>query len=244
MLRAILFDLFGTVVHFQPQVPTIEVAGQRWRSTMAWLRPAAEPVLEGRPFDDLLAALMHVTEELTRQRPPEYREVPSRERFQRALVRIGIDPHRAPELAEELSRAHMAHLASMTMVPPTHPPMLRALTSRYRLGLVSNFDHAPTARRILVEHGLAGWFDPIIISDEFGRRKPHPAIFTAGLTQLEVRPDEALYVGDSVSDDVVGAHNAQLRVVWINPKRELLPPGAPQPYAILTALSDLPALLG
>src|SRR5262245_47769774 len=95
-LRAVLFDLFGTVVHFAPQVPVIEVAGTAWRSTMGWLREAAASELPQVPFDDLLPALLQVTEEIVRQRPPEYFEVPSRERFRRALLRLGIDGSDAP----------------------------------------------------------------------------------------------------------------------------------------------------
>jgi HAD superfamily hydrolase (TIGR01549 family) len=241
--RAVLFDLFGTIVLFVPQVPAVEVAGSRWRSTMRWLQEAAEREAPGVAIEDLLTALMQVTEELVRRRPPEYREVPSRERFRRALVRIGFDDHRAPDLAERLSLAHMTHLASMTVLPEGHAAVLRELGSRYGLGLVSNFDHAPTARRVLANHGIAGFFDVIVISDEFGRRKPHPAIFEAALHGMGARADQALFVGDSVSDDVIGAHNAQLAMVWLNANGEPLPPGTPAPQHVITQLGDLLPLL-
>jgi len=240
----LLFDLFGTVVHFAPQVPTLEVAGTRWRSTMNWLRATAEHELPHVAFDDVLATLMRVTEELVRQRPPEYFEVASRERFRRALSRLSVDDERAPAMAEGLSLAHMAHLASMTLLPPTHLTLLRKLAARYRLGLVSNFDHAPTARRILAEHGIAEFFDAIVISDEFGRRKPHPAIFEAALGCMAVSAADALFIGDSVGDDVIGAHNAHLPIVWLNVKGEALPLGTPPPDHMIVELTDLPALLG
>src|SRR6266481_2379021 len=99
---AVLFDLFGTVVHFAAQVPIVEVAGTRWHSTMQWLRATAERELPDVPFADLLATLLAVTEEIVRQRPPEYREVPSRERFRRAMLRLGIDAREAPAFAERL----------------------------------------------------------------------------------------------------------------------------------------------
>src|SRR5512143_1555243 len=108
MPRALLFDLFGTVVQFQPQVPTVEVAGTPWRTTMGWLRAAAERELPHVPFDDLLPALMQVTEDIVRARPPEYFEVLSRERFRRALLRVGIATDHAGDIAERLSLAHMA----------------------------------------------------------------------------------------------------------------------------------------
>jgi HAD superfamily hydrolase (TIGR01549 family) len=243
-LRAVLFDLFGTVVHFAPQVPTVEVAGTARRSTMGWLRETAARELPEVRFDDLLPTLMQVTEELVRQRPPEYLEVPSRERFRRALLRVGVDGERAPAIAERLSLAHMAHLASTTRLPVGHGEVLQALAARYRLGLVSNFDHGPTARRVLAKHGVTRCFEVVMISDVFGRRKPHPAIFDAALRHMGVPAEEAVFVGDSVGDDVIGATNAQLDVVWINAKGDALPPGAPTPRHVIRRLDELPALLG
>src|SRR5439155_9235244 len=117
------------------------------------------------------------------------------------LLRLGVEAMRAPAVAERLSLAHMAHLAAQTRLPAGHDAVLNDLGGRYRLGLVSNFDHAPTARRILADHGIARCFDPIVISDEVGRRKPHPAIFAVALRAIDVRADEALFVGDSVTDD-------------------------------------------
>jgi HAD superfamily hydrolase (TIGR01549 family) len=243
MPRALLFDLFGTVVLFAPQVPTVEAAGSAWRSTMSWLRDTAERELPHVAFDDLLRALMRVTEEIIRQRAPEHLEVPSRERFRRALLRVGVAAGQAPEIAERLSVAHMAHLASMTVLPPEHLALLHDLAKRYRLALVSNFDHGPTARRVLSDHGVAGFFDTTVISAEFGRRKPHPEIFAAALQAVGVSADDALFIGDSIGDDVVGAHNAGVPVVWLNGTSTPLPPGTPPPRAVMARLTDLPAVL-
>jgi HAD superfamily hydrolase (TIGR01549 family) len=241
--RALLFDLFGTVVHFAPSVPAVEAATSQWRTAMHWLQETAERELPRIRFDDLLTALMEVTQEIVHQRPPEYREVPSRERFRRALLRLGIDAEQAPPVAERLSLAHMSYLASTTMLPPAHLDVLERLASRFCLGLVSNFDHGPTARRILADHGITRLFAAVVISDGFGRRKPHPEIFAAALRELDVALEEALFIGDSVSDDVVGAQNAGLKVVWLNPKRRPLPPDVKPPEYELTELRELPVLL-
>ncbi len=243
MPQALLFDLFGTVVHFAPQVPTVEVAGTARRSTMSWLRESAEQELPHVAFDDLLRALMEVTEEIIRQRVPEHFEVPSRERFRRALQRVGVVPEQAPEIAERLSLAHMAHLASMTVLPPEHLSLLHDLARCYRLGLVSNFVHGPTARRVLSHHGVAGFFDTTVISAEFGRRKPRPEIFAAALEAIGVSAADALFIGDSVDDDVIGANNAGVPVVWLNSRGAPLPPDTPPPQAVIARLTDLPAAL-
>jgi len=241
--EAILLDLFGTVVHFAPQVPTVQVGGAVRRTTMPWLCETAERELPEVAFAALSAALLEVTGELVRDRPPEYREVPSRERFRRALVRVGISDERCLHLAETLSLAHMGHLASLTLLPSGHTEALRTLGARYRLGLVSNFDHGPTARRILATHGVEQFFEVILISEELGRRKPHPEIFLEAVGRLGCRPGATLFVGDSPTEDVAGAHAAGLPVVWLNPRGEPLPDGVPAPEFTLPGLPDLTALV-
>ena len=241
--RVLLLDLFGTVVHFAPQVPTVEVAGTPWRTTMGWLQATAADALPEVAFSDLLGALMHVTQEITHARAPDYHEIPSRERFRRALLHLDVDAATAPAIAERLSLAHMQHLAAMTVLPDGHLDTMRQLAAQRPLALVSNFDHGPTARRVLATHGVTDFFSAIVISQEFGRRKPHPTIFAAALEAVGATPSEAWYVGDSVGDDVVGGHNAGLPVVWINAEERPLPAGVAAPSHVIRGLPDLPALL-
>jgi len=242
--RAVLFDLFGTVVHFRADVAAAPPGGAPRRPALGWLRATLEHDCPDVAFDDFLAALMRVSQELTRQRPPEFHEVPSRERFRRALAQIGIDSDSgAGDLAERLSLAHMEYLTSLTVMPPEHTEVLEALAGQYRLGLVSNFDHAPTGRRILAMHGIARFFAPILISDEFGRRKPHPSIFAAALTRIGVAAVDALYVGDSAAEDLVGAHRAGVRAVWVNAQADALPEGVPRPCHEVRRLTELVPLL-
>jgi HAD superfamily hydrolase (TIGR01549 family) len=231
--RVVLFDLFGTVVHFVAPPPGAP------RGTYDWLRA---PLAERRPaipFEDFRRALLEVSAAISAERSPEHREIPSRERFRRALARCEPTPDAAT--AEALSLAHMAHLAAQTAMPEAHLPLLRALAGRYRLGLVSNFDHAPTAQAILARHGAHRCFDVTLISDDFGRRKPHPSIFHEALTRLGAASDEALYVGDSAADDVAGAQGVGVDVAWIN--RDDGPRPDPPPTHRLRNLTDLRAIL-
>jgi putative hydrolase of the HAD superfamily len=115
----------------------------------------------------------------------------------------------------------MRYLAAATDMPAGHAPLLGALAARYRLGVVSNFDHPPTAQAVLARYRVHRHFAATVISADFGRRKPHPAIFAEALARLGSAPDEALYVGDTHGEDVVGGRAAGMDVVW------LAPPGAP-----------------
>ncbi len=231
-------------MQFAPKVPAVQGATPQWRAAMQWLEETARQELPEIAFNDLLATLLQVSEDIVRQRPPEYREVPSRERFRRALIGLGVDAERAPAVAERLSLAHMSYLAAATRLPDGHASVLQQLSLRYRLGLISNFDHGATAKRILAEHGLCDFFDVILISDDFGRRKPHRSIFDAALQALGVTAGEALFVGDSIEDDVIGAHGLGLPVVWLNPKGKPLPAGVDAPKHMISALGELASLLG
>lgn len=240
--RVLLFDLFGTIVHFTAQVPTLQFPGEAWRSTMQWLQPDAERELPEVPFELFSAAVLEVTAEIVRARPPDFIEVLSTERFRRVLLRLGLEPARAERIAPKLCLAHMDHLASRTEMPEPHRKLLEELAPTYALGLISNFDHAPTARGILSDAGVSGFFRTTLISAEFGRRKPHPAIFASALRQLGATTREALFIGDSVSDDVRGAQAAGIDVAWINRNGESLFEGPP-PNFTLNDICDLPVIL-
>lgn len=57
----------------------------------------------------------------------------------------------------------------------------------------------------------------IIDSSLIGAAKPDPAIMTPALYALGIKPENALYVGDTVHADVVGAQNAGMQVVQLDP---------------------------
>lgn len=235
--RVILLDLFGTVVRFVP-------AAGASRGSLEWLRGPLAALHPQVGFDDFRRALIEVSGALVAERASEHREVPSRERFRRTLETLGLEAESTDPsagAAEVLSLAHMQHLAAQTELPAPHLDLLNELAGRYRLGLVSNFDHAPTAHAILTKHGVRECFTATLISDEFGRRKPHPSIFRAALRQLGASPDEALFVGDTAADDVCGAHAAGLDVAWLN-RHGAQPPDPPPTYT-LCELTDLRGVL-
>lgn len=224
--RAVLFDLFGTVIHLRV----------RPDPGFAWLR---EPFAAtgGADFDAFREALRAVSAEIAATRAPDHHEVPSRQRFARALARLGADE----AAAEALSAAHMGYLAAATDLPAGHEALLRALGERYRLGLVSNFDHPPTAQAVLARHGVHRRFTVTLISADFGRRKPHPAIFAEALARLGVEPQASLYVGDTHAEDVVGARAAGMDVAWIAPPDA--PEVDPRPTRRIARLDELADLL-
>lgn len=238
--RVLLFDLFGTLVHFKPRLPTArDRSDTNW---LEWLRDESEAQLPGLPFDRLVEAVAAVSEEIYRARPPEFFEVESRERFRRALERLGVTGD-LNALAGGLSERHMSHLAAQTTMPAQHRLLLEELRDSYLLGLISNFDHGPTARRVLRDHGIDGLLPVTLISAEHGRRKPHPGIFHDALRQLGAEASEALYIGDTPADDIRGARAAGMDAAWIDRKGHGAAADEPAPTFVLRELAQLRSVL-
>ena len=66
----------------------------------------------------------------------------------------------------------------------------------------------------LERFGLRQYFSSIVVSGEFGLLKPHPAIYQQALRQIGARPQETVFVGDDLDNDVIGPKALGLRTVW------------------------------
>ncbi len=92
--------------------------------------------------------------------------------------------------------------------------MLEKLKKRYRLGLLSNFTHAPFVRDLMDQENLARFFDVILISDELGFCKPNPRVFQKLIDLFGIKENEIMYIGDDPKADIEGAQKAGIYPVW------------------------------
>lgn len=243
--KAVLFDLFSTVAIWQPErLPMFEWRGKTTHSTMGSLQAIVEAEVADASFETFVDALAVANEELATRRAENMREISSLERFLLALIKSGYeDSPRTRAIADKLSQAHMKLLADAVEIPRAHCDLLARLESKYRIALISNFDHGETARAILERDGAAPYFAPIVISDEHGWRKPHARIFTDTLADMGIEAADSLYVGDSPGDDIVGARGAGLDIAWVNQRQVDLPSELAPPDYEIRAIPELGKLL-
>jgi putative hydrolase of the HAD superfamily len=128
-----------------------------------------------------------------------------------ALLReLGIeDVERFVETEHEVWRPAHAVLGSAQA-------LLGSLRGRgIKTGLVANsWPDSPRLLRADVEDfGLAGQLDVIVFSGDVGFRKPQPEIFLHALQQLDVEPEDAVFVGDRLATDVQGAAQVGMTTV-------------------------------
>ena len=90
---------------------------------------------------------------------------------------------------------------------------LETLHDTYQLAVISN--NFGNTRGWCDEYGLSALLEVIIDSTVLGIAKPDARIFEAALSELEVMPNQAIYVGDSYAADMVGGKNAGMWTAWL-----------------------------
>jgi putative hydrolase of the HAD superfamily len=80
-----------------------------------------------------------------------------------------------------------------------------------KLGLLSDFP--PETK--LANMGLGGYWDTVLCSETIGRLKPHPLPFLELARQMGIPPERILYVGNSVSYDIIGAKGAGMKAALV-----------------------------
>jgi HAD superfamily hydrolase (TIGR01509 family) len=102
---------------------------------------------------------------------------------------------------------------------------LAALRSRgARVAVVTNSPWPAAVRRPdLDAMGLGDFVDAVVSSGDVGYRKPHALVFERALAALDSQPAEAVMVGDSLTNDVLGAQKLGITGVWKRNGREPSP---------------------
>jgi len=82
-----------------------------------------------------------------------------------------------------------------------------------KMAVLSNHPNHATIENLLKKYKLLRYFDAVVTSAEFGKRKPHPEIFTYTIQKMGLdNPNSCLICGDEYAD-IVGGHRAGLNTI-------------------------------
>ena len=133
-------------------------------------------------------------------------------RFETLLRTLGI---RAD--AMEAQNIYFSYLGEQYAYLPDARDVLDALVGRYRMVAVSNGTVSIQQKRMAAS-GVDQYFEAIFLSQIIGAEKPGVAFFDACFAALpDVRREEVLLIGDSLTSDMRGGENAGLCTCWFNP---------------------------
>jgi putative hydrolase of the HAD superfamily len=231
VLRAVLFDWGDTLMDFRYEPELVEAGHRAGLSALG---------RDGLPDPDAVAAYFREHYEPLLWVPGTVEEIEYPGLVRKLLADFEIEIS-DDELARFLEAEHAAWTPARVLGATTQA-LLDSLRNRgLRTGLVSNaFDPGWLLRRDLVEMGLGERLDVAVFSSEVGRRKPDPAIFETALRELSVAPEEALFVGDRLYEDVRGAAEAGMTTVqalWFRADEH--PEGGEADYLAFTQMDVL-----
>jgi putative hydrolase of the HAD superfamily len=190
--RAVIFDLFHTLVQVQPEgserLTTADILGIE---RAEWSRILWEDT------HDRLVGIDRDPHSIVRR------------------IAHRVDPEISEELIDRAVASRLERFACALRDVPA--ASLRGLDRLKRagkkIGLVSNADVTEIAA--WSDSPLAPYFDSTIFSCDVGKKKPDAAIYRLSLNQLAVGADEAIFVGDGGSHELEGAKAVGLTTVLI-----------------------------
>ena len=232
MIRAVFFDLYGTLAGFTPS--RFEI--QSRAASEFGLTVTEEGVLAGYADADAFLAEQNTVRPI-RLLDDAARESVFVEYERRVLRGSGIEVDSAT--ARRIWRRVWRVPSEMTIYADVEPVLVDLRRRGLCLGVISNMNRRGDA--LAREVGLSGLVDFVVTSLESGAEKPHPPIFAAALARAGVDAQEAAHVGDQIGSDVLGASRAGLLPVLID--RDGNHPGYSEAVRI-TRLSELAAALG
>ena len=238
MLRAVLFDFGDTLINFEP-LDTRAVFREAAHKTYDYLRERGVSLPGFERYCGRLYRLVkwkYVWAKLTG------REFNSLDLLRGYLTEVTGKADEAALL--ELAWLWYLPLKAHTSVEAHCAEVLARLRDAgLKLGIVSNtFVPGAVLDRHLQMDGLLEFFPVRVYSSEVGYRKPSARIFTTALAGLGVEAGEAVFVGDLVKTDIVGARRAGMRTVLKQPWCGR-GGGHRLADAVIERLEELPALL-
>jgi putative hydrolase of the HAD superfamily len=202
-LKAVLFDAGNTIVLINYAVVIKALAAEGFEFEEARVRGAE---YRARVRLDPILAQRNSTES------PNIFQTYMRFVCEDLGVEWGAAAERAFRRIAEYNRQHNL----WNQANPQAPFVLERLRQRdLAIGMISNSDGS--IQRMITREGLAPYFRFVLDSRVVGVEKPDPRIFQMALERAGVAPDEAVYIGDLYSIDVVGSRAAGLDAILLDP---------------------------
>lgn len=207
MIKAVFFDLYGTLAGFQPS--RYEIQSEACASFGIDVTP--QGILRGYALADAFMAEQNATVPVrTRDRQGQRQFFAEYEQLVLRGCGVEVSTDQAMEIWRRVRQVPYQMERFEDVLPAMDLLKQRGLT----LGLLSNMNR--DGGELADQMGLKPYLDFAVTSAEVGSEKPHSPIFQAALGKAGVEPSEAIHVGDQMTSDIEGASNVGINPVLVD----------------------------
>ncbi len=238
-----LFDCMNTLLSLNTQtLPTMAWHGKTIVSTAPLVHTYLQQQRPSITVAQVHEAARHAWQFSQATHGKSHREVPAQRRFEKMLEYL----HWITDIEKNARRIKTIHMECVTgafCLPKRRKQALQKLRQHFGLGLLSNFDDATALQKRLEGLRIAHWFNPCMVSEAIGVRKPGLHAFVQALKAANLEPAKVLFIGDSWEEDVQGASKAGMDAVWVNANKQPTPTQGLRPVWVVQDIADLVNLL-
>ena len=202
--KFIFFDLFGTLVKFTPAIEDNEC-----RNSVSFLKSRGIKI-EEKEFKTLWAESFYEVEEIAKITRDEFDLTEPSKLF---FSKLGLQNYPL-EVIDGFIEKYMEDWEKGVIKIEG----LKELLSKINVskGIITNTHYSEMIKPLLNKLQILDFFDIIITSIEFGKRKPDPSIFNFALEKVNLPPSEVLFVGDNIECDYLGPRNIAMDAILVS----------------------------
>jgi len=207
MIKAVFFDLYQTLVSFEP--PREEIQAKALQEYGI----EASPDAFRRPLSIADEFIYQEIARLPFSRRSKEEQAVLWAKYERIVLKEAGVP-----VSDDLIRFLLQKMHQTKMKTVPFADVIPALTDLKKrgiiLGLISNVERDISP--LLKETGLEPLLDVVVTSQDAGVNKPNPEIFHKVLRRAGVKASEAIYVGDQYQIDILGAQKAGMKGILLD----------------------------
>ena len=207
-LKVVFFDMGGTIQNFwtnrELKVKSIPV----FRDT--FLRAGINFELSDEALTDLVSSGINSYHKWNRESRIELKPFEVWKKF--VLKEYQFPDETLASIAEDLTYLYETTFYYREMRPEM-PEVLAAIKSMgLSMGIISNTQSQRQVPDNLTQYGIIDYFNPIVLTSQYGLRKPDPSIFYHAARLAKVPTGSCVYVGDKINRDILGSSRAGFKL--------------------------------
>lgn len=188
MFKAIIFDLYGTLLHFNQRALIKELA--------SFLNTSPRPI-----------STILLKNYLCKNTEDKYTIIND-------LLQLLSTELISENTAEKCLEIFEKHLSTITLKDKALGILSFLKARGYKLGLISNL--VTSFKAPFYTYNLDKYFNSIVFSCDQGIKKPQEDIYKLACHELNVKPEECLFIGDSFLNDYQQPKNLGMEAILIS----------------------------